>query len=293
MTCMPVRSRREDRRSPGTRSRARPARAAGSAAAGGSAGWRRRPGWAGDPAGWAGNPAAASTAAASSSSSSGRTALRSSSRRPSSTRPTTAGNAPDRTGAPARSAAVRVAGRLTAALGSGTPGAPPPPTAASLGTARASSPAPASRAATRPARAASDAGLAASAAASGTGGPDRLASRAAIVVLPTRRARASGCRASRCTSSARPRMRPACGPPSSLSPLAVTSAAPASSQDAASGSAGSSGWRRSRPEPMSPTTGTPSPARSATPGCAVKPSIRKFDGCTLRMKPVSGPQARA
>ena len=42
------------------------------------------------------------------------------------------------------------------------------------------------------------------------------------------RARASGWRAQRATRSARPAMMPACGPPSSLSPLNVTSAAPAS-----------------------------------------------------------------
>ena len=54
-----------------------------------------------------------------------------------------------------------------------------------------------------------------------------------------RRARASGWRAHRSTSSARPAMMPACGPPSSLSPLNVTSAAPAASVCRAAGSSAS------------------------------------------------------
>ena len=196
--------------------------------------------------------------------------------------------------APAGRPATRAAspaGRLTAALGSGTPGAPPPPTTAVLVAGRASSPAVASRLASCRARRASDGSSAASAVASGTGGPVSVASSAAAVVLSTRSARASGCLASWRTRAAWPKIRPACGPPSSLSPLAVTSAAPACSQDPASGSSGSSGCRPSRPDPMSASTGTPSVASSATPTWAVKPSTRKFDGCTLSTNPVSGPQA--
>ena len=44
---------------------------------------------------------------------------------------------------------------------------------------------------------------------------------------------------------------------------------------------------------MSATTGTPSPARSATDTVDVKPSTRKFDGCTLSTNAVSGPTARS
>ena len=52
-----------------------------------------------------------------------------------------------------------------------------------------------------------------------------------------------------------PNSRPACGPPSSLSPLAVTRSAPSRSTVVASGSSGSSGCGVSRPEPMSTTSG--------------------------------------
>ena len=58
---------------------------------------------------------------------SGATARRSSRQRPCSTRPSTAGS-------PARSAAAKRSGSATAALGSATPGAPPPPTLASVST---------------------------------------------------------------------------------------------------------------------------------------------------------------
>ena len=52
--------------------------------------------------------------------------------------------------------------------------------------------------------------------------------------------------------------------------------------------------RGSSPEPMSNTTGTPSAGQlGARPTAAVKPSMRKFDGCTLRMNAVRGPVASA
>ena len=54
-------------------------------------------------------------------------------------------------------------------------------------------------------------------------------SSAAIVSLSARSARCSGCRRSRSTRSARPATIPACGPPSSLSPLKQTRSAPAAS----------------------------------------------------------------
>ena len=75
-------------------------------------------------------------------------------------------------------------------------------------------------------RACSAAGSASSATRAGGPGPRRVASSAARVVLPGRRARARGWRRSRSTTSRRPSTRPACGPPSSLSPLHVTTAAP-------------------------------------------------------------------
>ncbi len=80
-------------------------------------------------------------------------------------------------------------------------------------------------------------------------------------------------------------MMPAWGPPSSLSPLKVTSAAPAASVWRAAGSPPSHAGgpsashgqaASSRPEPMSATTGTeaPSVATSATAVPSVKPSTR-------------------
>ena len=53
----------------------------------------------------------------------------------------------------------------------------------------------------------------------GAAGPRSVASSAARVSLSTRSARASGCRRSRSTSCVVPSSSPACGPPSSLSPL--------------------------------------------------------------------------
>ena len=152
---------------------------------------------------------------------------------------------------------------------------------------------PGSCAASRSARARSSVTSALSAWATGGGGPTRVASRAARVSLSTRRARAAGCRRSRSISSASPNSRPACGPPSSLSPLAVTRSAPSRRTVVASGSSGSSGCGLSSPEPMSTTSGTSSFANSATGTAEVKPVTWKFDGCTLSTKPVSGPIASA
>ncbi len=91
-----------------------------------------------------------------------------------------------------------------------------------------------------------------------------------------------------------PSTSPACGPPSSLSPLQVTTGAPARSAVAASGSSGSSGSGR---EQAAADVGDDGHARasasSATPTALVKPSTRKLLGCTLRTQPVSGPTASA
>ena len=77
-------------------------------------------------------------------------------------------------------------------------------------------------------------------------------------------------------------MIPACGPPSSLSPENVTSAAPASTAWRTPGSSRSHGGRcgshgvvsSSSPDPASTITGGPSAASSATGVASVKPTIR-------------------
>jgi hypothetical protein len=72
----------------------------------------------------------------------------------------------------------------------------------------------------------------------------------------------------------------------------MTRSAPSRRAVAASGSSGSSGSGRSSPDPMSATSGAVSCASAATGAALVKPRTTKFDGCTLRMNPVSGPIAR-
>ena len=109
------------------------------------------------------------------------------------------------------------AGSATAQPGSSTPGAPPPPTAAVAR--RPPSPTSRARPAPRSARAQRGRVGVQRSRRSGWPGPRRVASSAARVSLSTRSARASGCRRSRSTTSARPSSSPACGPPSSLSPL--------------------------------------------------------------------------
>ena len=89
--------------------------------------------------------------------------------------------------------------------------------------------------------------------------------------------------------SARPTTSPACGPPTSLSPLNVTRSAPAARRSAGVGS-----WARpkravssSAPMPRSSTTIAPCavgrgrPARAAS-GASVNPVWRKFEGWTRR-----------
>ena len=179
-------------------------------------------------------------------------------------------------------------GRATPALASSTPGAPPPPTWAAQSTAT-----PPTFSASAAARTRRSSTSASSIARTGGSGPRSVASSAASVSLSTRSARARGWRRRRCTRSASPNTRPACGPPSSLSPDAVTRVRPARSSLVASGSAGRSGCGASSPDPMSDTTGTPSPTRSATGTDDVNPVTTKFDGWTLRIMPVSGPTASA
>ena len=104
----------------------------------------------------------------------------------------------------------------------------------------------------------------------------------ARVSLSARSARASGCAFNRSMSVRRPTMIPACGPPRSLSPEKVTSAAPASmhwrtpsssrSQDGRSRSHGV--VSSSSPEPASTMTGSSKPASSATGVDETKPIMR-------------------
>ncbi len=63
-----------------------------------------------------------------------------------------------------------------------------------------------------------------------------VASSPASVILSARTARAIGCSRQRATAPRRPTMQPACGPPSSLSPLKSTRSAPASRASATRGS---------------------------------------------------------
>ena len=125
-------------------------------------------------------------------------------------------------------------------------------------------------------RSRSASGSACSARAVGGGRPRSVASSAARVSLSTRSARASGWRRRRSTSSARPSSRPACGPPSSLSPLPVTRSAPARSAVAASGSSGSSGCGREQPAAEVGDHGAPRPARSRDGDRGGEPAMRKL-----------------
>ena len=106
------------------------------------------------------------------------------------------------------------------------------------------------------------------------------AANAARVSLSQRMARLSGLRRMRSMRSARPTSIPACGPPSSLSPLKVTRSAPCAIAWAGVGSAGRPNRVRSVsvPLPRSITKGTPcacaSAASSRSSGSAVKPSTR-------------------
>ena len=87
---------------------------------------------------------------------------------------------------------------------------------------------------------------------------------------------------------------PACGPPSSLSPLNATRSAPAARLARTDGSSRERGRRRdvverraSRcrdPRTAGPEAAVPSATRSPSDGRSVKPSMRKFDGCTRRMQ---------
>ena len=80
------------------------------------------------------------------------------------------------------------------------------------------------------------------------------ASSAASVSLPTRSARLSGFFLILAIRSLRPTIRPACGPPSSLSPLKVTRSAPAAIVSRTVASCGRPHWRRSTSVPLPRST---------------------------------------
>ena len=89
-------------------------------------------------------------------------------------------------------------------------------------------------------------------------------------------------------------MIPACGPPSSLSPLKQTRSTPAAIDACTVGSPARSSTRQ--PLPMSSTTGTfidrAAAIKSSSDGRSVNPSIRKLDGCTRRNMAVAGRDRR-
>ena len=126
--------------------------------------------------------------------------------------------------------------------------------------------------------------------------PDRcsasVASSAAKVILSARSARISGCCA-RDRHAPRPTMMPACGPPSSLSPLKQTTSTPARTTPATDGSLAAapqaSPSQSGEPLPRSSTTGTlnrrASATRSSSDARSVNPSMVKLDGCTRRKAP--------
>ena len=178
---------------------------------------------------------------ASAASSAGSIVRRSSSTAPASTRPMTGGS-------PARSRAASAAGRLPAIRrptdASVSPGSEPPPTAEVIDAISTWSGIVSGMATrTAAARTSSSSGVAAIIRQTGirvVASPARyspsVAASAASVTFSGRTARANGSRRIRAMRSARPTISPACGPPSSLSPLNVTRSAPAARRSAGIGS---------------------------------------------------------
>ena len=110
-----------------------------------------------------------------------------------------------------------------------------------------------------------------------------------------------GSRRRRSIASRRPTHRPACGAPSSLSPLNVTTSTPLSTASATSVSPPTRSPRAfmlgssMSPEPRSQAVATscrrPSSAMAAGSTSLVKPTTRKFEGCTFMSSPVSAVSA--
>ena len=93
-----------------------------------------------------------------------------------------------------------------------------------------------------------------------------------------RRARASGWRRIASMAAVRPTAMPACGPPSSLSPLKVTMSQPAATLSASAGSSLNSSRSASAPLPRSSISTAPRScarvASSSSAGSAVNPTMR-------------------
>src|SRR5689334_5545722 len=171
---------------------------------------------------------AARTAAMTVASSDGSTVRRSRTTWPRSIRPMSGGS-PSRN-AP-RSADAFDRRSSMPADGSVSPGSEPPPTVASRSTVVAPSPIASAIAVARCWTSATGIASIRHTGISRTARPDRynpsVRATPAIVDLSGRIARASGSRRMRAMRSARPTTRPACGPPTSLSPLKVTTSEPA------------------------------------------------------------------
>ncbi len=102
--------------------------------------------------------------------------------------------------------------------------------------------------------------------------------------LSMRTARASGCLRIVSMTAARPTAMPACGPPSSLSPLNVTTWAPAAMLWLTPGSSANTSSEPRAPLPRSSIMAAPrsaaSRANSVTLGSVVNPTMRKLLVCT-------------
>ena len=121
--------------------------------------------------------------------------------------------------------------------------------------------------------------------------PASVASSIANVILSARSARISGCVRSRSTSALRPAMMPHCGPPSSLSPLKQTRSTPAAIDACTDGSSGEIVGQAAAADVFDDrhaSSRAPAATRSLSDGRSVKPSMRKFDGCTRRNIAVAG-----
>src|SRR5438132_173018 len=127
----------------------------------------------------------------------------------------------------------------------------------------------------------------------------RVARSAAMVSLSGRSARMSGCVRSAVMDSARPTAIPACGPPSSLSPLKVTTSAPSriASPTVSSLPRPNRDVSRKVPLPrswMKATLCSRASAASSRPSArATNPLILKLLACTRRIAPVFAPIAPA
>jgi hypothetical protein len=124
--------------------------------------------------------------------------------------------------------------------------------------------------------------------------------RAERISLSHRRALKNGSFLIAATSFVRPAITPACGPPSSLSPLNTTRSTPFFSTSPAVGSCSpppSASVRKTAPVPRSSTNGTffafATAAISSVGGDSTKPPMKKLLRCTFSTSAVAFPTARA